>query len=154
MSIHITTTTTPTLPTSCISHTKKRKRSERKQVRFDTEHITVIDTYSAHEYDRGSLFSLPVQYKLNPNIIKPLDPLDLCSNSDDSSEDGASPQPYIEKKRPKLSIDTGICAGPLFLTQLSTHHVRHKVHDDNDYDSTNDYLIPVTPTSAFPSFLY
>lgn len=140
---------------SCLSHTRKRKRPEKKQVRFDTEHITVIDTYSPLDYDRGSIFSLPIQYKLNPNI-KPLNSLSLdiphCI-SDDSSEDGASPQPYIEKKRPKLSIDTSICAGPLFLTNLSTNHVRHKVHDD-DNDSTNDYLIPVTPTSAFPSFLY
>lgn len=151
MSIALNTTTITM--DSCLINSRKRKRIQ-KQVRFDTEHIVVIDTYSPLDYDRGSIFSFPIQYKLNPNIKTTLS-LDIppppLSPSDDS-EDNASPdrETMKNKKKPKLSIDTSVCAGPLFLTKLSTNHVRNRVIDSDEDDSTNDYLIPMTPTSAFP----
>lgn len=59
-------------------------------------------------------------------------------------------QQHQKKKqpRPKLSIDTSVCSqGPLFLTKLSTNHVRTRTWDDDDSKSEStisDYLVPMT----------
>ncbi|ORY91065.1 hypothetical protein BCR43DRAFT_498445 [Syncephalastrum racemosum] len=79
----------------------------------------------------------------------------LAQGEDDSNDlllNKSSPNPCTtttttttslapKKMRPKLSVDTTICAGPLFFTKLSTHHkASHSTHDDG-------YLVPV---SAYP----
>ncbi|KAI9349948.1 hypothetical protein BD770DRAFT_474890 [Pilaira anomala] len=161
-----------TYPASClikfdpnIQH--KRKRTDKKTVRFDEEHTVIIDTYSPFDYDRGSVFSFPpVQYKLNPNLLSnnnsrsdiPSLSLEIPSSPCDS--EASSPdldQAFLpihipaankeKKKKPKLTIDTSVCSGdgPLFFTKLSTNHVRHG--NDGEDDKMNDYLIPIsTPT--------
>ncbi|KAG1136257.1 hypothetical protein G6F61_013660 [Rhizopus arrhizus] len=110
----------------------------KKQVRFDTEHIVIIDTYSPLDYDRGSF---PIQYKLNPNIALRIPSPPPLIPSDDSEDSASSPDGEVmtkKKKLPKLSIDTSMCAGPLFFTKLSTNHSRNK-----EQDNSNDYLIPI-----------
>lgn len=149
-----------TLPTTKIS-SRKRKRTE-KTVRFDVEHIVIIDTYSPLEYDRGSIFSSPIQYKINPNLLanipkRPTLSLEIPSSPCDS--EASSPdieQPLTlpvsnKKKRPKLTVNTSVCSGegPLFFTKLSTNHAKHN-SEDSDSGLFSDYLIPVTtPTTPF-----
>lgn len=160
-----------TLPIqSCLSSSisqvsRKRKRSH-KTVRFDIEHIVIIDTYSPLDYDRGySTFpsSASIQYKLNPalNIIpttaKPILSLEIPSSpcdSEASSPDIETPTTdCLKKKKPKLTVNTTMCSdGPLFFTKLSTNHVKHSMQDD---DCSNDYLVPITastPSTAFFSY--
>ncbi|KAI7905765.1 uncharacterized protein BX663DRAFT_500833 [Cokeromyces recurvatus] len=151
---------------SCLI-TRKRKRSE-KTVRFDVEHIVIIDTYSASDYDRGSPFSLPpIQYKINPAIPK----LSLEIPSSPSAFDSEASSPDIEtpiattttefiinkknnKKRPKLTINTTSLSteGPLFFTKLSTNHYRHSTIEEEDY--SNDYLVPMTAPAVATTFSY
>lgn len=129
----------------------KRKRTEKK-VTFDIEHPVIIDTYSPLDYDRGSLYSLPIQYRINPNIPKkpilsleiPSSPCDSEASSPDTEQQQFSPiTSKDKKKKPKLTVDTSVCSddGPLFFTKLSTNHVRH--NDDEEDDTVNDYLIPI-----------
>ncbi|KAI8346862.1 hypothetical protein EDC96DRAFT_449101 [Choanephora cucurbitarum] len=139
----------------------KRKRVE-KTVRFDDERIIVIDTYSPMEYDRGSIFAFPIQYKINPAILAgqmhlshletPASPTDSETSNSDSEILEMSTD--TKRKRPRLTIDTSLCAdGPLFFTSLSTNHFKHRV-GEADYDA-NDYLIPVTATSVIhPTFTF
>lgn len=157
---------------SCLSSTipqisRKRKRCQ-KTVRFDIEHIVIIETYSPLDYDRGySSFpsSATIQYKLNPalNIIpattKPTLSLEIPSSpcdSEASSPDIETPTTdCLKKKKPKLTVNTNICSGgPLFFTKLSTNHVKHGIQDDIE-DCSNDYLVPITtatPSTAFFSY--
>ncbi|ORZ03999.1 hypothetical protein BCR43DRAFT_70214 [Syncephalastrum racemosum] len=57
-------------------------------------------------------------------------------------------QPKKKQSRPKLSIDTSVCSqGPLFLTKLSTNHVRTRTWDDDSgggESTISDYLVPMT----------
>ncbi|KAI8145163.1 hypothetical protein BJV82DRAFT_512188 [Fennellomyces sp. T-0311] len=136
----------------------KRKRISsclpKKTVRFDLEHKIML-TYSPDEYDRGGLFDNPVLYKLNPNAKPKLSvdipPFILSDDGQDSANstepspdtpgDNDFPPPMLGRSnRPKLSVDTSICAGPLFFTKLSTNH-RSRADDDNGY------LVPI---SALP----
>ncbi|RCH94006.1 hypothetical protein CU098_009961 [Rhizopus stolonifer] len=150
---------------------RKRKRCE-KTVRFDVDHVVIIDTYSAMDYDRGSIFSFPIQYKINPAILantipknKPSLSLEIPpspTDSESSSPDIETPTtPSIDKrKKPKLTVNTSVCmGGPLFFTKLSTNHVRHRVGSDEDEtdedDSVNDYLVPITtPSTSHPTFTF
>lgn len=161
-----------TYPASCLIKTDpnmqhKRKRTDKKTVRFDEAHTVIIDTYSPFDYDRGSVFSFPpVQYKLNPNLSNhhhssnipslsleiPSSPCDSEASSPDLDQAFLPSIPAAaankeKKKKPKLTVDTSVCSGdgPLFFTKLSTNHVRHG--DDGEDDKMNDYLIPIsTPT--------
>ncbi|KAF7728767.1 hypothetical protein EC973_005605 [Apophysomyces ossiformis] len=145
--------------TSCYLSTPKKTKATKK-VRFDTDNNIIIYTYSSEEYDRGAS---PVLYKLNPSIpLKPKLSLDIptlppsspCDSEDDGSSNSSSPStpaadrlpPFSPKKqRPKLSVDTSICTGPLFFTSLSTNHVRHTVRSNwEDDDDTNSYLVPMS----------
>lgn len=135
----------------CLIQSRKRKRTEKKQVRFDIDHIVIVDTYSPLDYDRGSIFSnTAIQYKLNPTILNSNHhnsiPLEIPNSPSSSDEETNNPVKETlgqkKRKRPKLSVDTSICAGPLFLTRLTTHH---KTKDD--VNTNNDYLIPI---SALP----
>ncbi|KAI9263018.1 hypothetical protein EDC94DRAFT_518534 [Helicostylum pulchrum] len=131
----------------------KRKRID-KTVRFDVEHTVIIDTYSPLDYDRGSVFSFPIQYKVNPNISTreiptlsleiPSSPCDSEASSPDLEHHQFPPTSKDKKKKPKLTVNTSACDGPLFFTKLSTNHVRY--NDDDEDDTINDYLIPSTPT--------
>ncbi|KAG2193441.1 hypothetical protein INT47_006970 [Mucor saturninus] len=140
---------------SCLN---KRKRGEKK-VRFDVEQPVIINTYSSLEYDRGSIYSAPIQYRINPNIIPkgpvlsleiPTSPCDSEASSPETEQEQYSPTSPKDKKKkkPRLTVDTSVCSddGPLFFTKLSTNHVRH--NDDNEKgeedDTMNDYLIPIT----------
>lgn len=136
----------------CLIKSRKRKRTEKKQVRFDIDHIVIVDTYSPLDYDRGSIFSnTTIQYKLNPTILNSnyhnSIPLEIPNSPSSSDEETNNPVKETlgqkKRKRPKLSVDTSICAGPLFLTRLTTHH---KTKDD--VNTNNDYLIPI---SALPA---
>ncbi|KAG2212101.1 hypothetical protein INT46_011428 [Mucor plumbeus] len=155
------------LPLTIPQISRKRKRSQ-KTVRFDIEHIAIIETYSPLDYDRGySSFpsSATIQYKLNPalNIIpattKPTLSLEIPSSpcdSEASSPDIETPTTdCLKKKKPKLTVNTNICSGgPLFFTKLSTNHVKHGIQDDVE-DCSNDYLVPITtatPSTAFFSY--
>lgn len=146
----------PNLPASCLikpttNTLNKRKRIE-KTVRFDVEHTVIIDTYSPLDYDRGSVFSFPIQYKVNPNISRDTPTLSLEIPSSPCDSEASSPdlehRPFSpskdKKKKPKLTVNTSTCDGPLFFTKLSTNHVRY--NDDDEDDTINDYLIPSTPT--------
>lgn len=120
----------------------KRKRSTvKKVVRFLIESPEIIYTYSSTEYDRGAS---PTLYKLNP-IIPKLS-LDIPEFDPDSSSNSSSPEtpgdydecPFAsnvhnKKLRPKLSIDTSMCNGPLFFTKLSTNHRRTQTEEDSEY---------------------
>jgi hypothetical protein len=139
---------------------RKRKRIQ-KTVRFDVEH-TVIDTYSPLDYDRGSIFSFPVQYKINPAIFNKIPQPNLSLEIPNSYSPEASCSPEIEtpttptdtmidkkKKRPRLTVNTSVCSGgPLFFTKLSTNHAKHTINDSSSSSSSSedddDYLIPIT----------
>lgn len=140
------------LPNKSALLSNKRKRTTKK-VTFDVKHPIIIDTYSQFEYDRGSLYSPPIQYRINPNIPKgptlsleiPSSPCDSEASSPDTEQEHYSPAiSKDKKKKPKLTVDTSVCSddGPLFFTRLSTNHVRH--NDDEEDDTMNDYLIPLT----------
>jgi hypothetical protein len=161
-------TATPCLITHSNNQVNRKRKRSAKSVRFDVDQNVIIDTYSPMDYDRGSVFSFPpVLYKINPIILNNSDkqqqpslsleiPSSPCDSEDSSPETEESCNiPLIptttstnKKKKPKLSVDTSICAGPLFFTSLSTNHVRHKVNDttddDDDDDSKNDYLVPIS----------
>lgn len=160
VSFHTHSLSDSKLQTSTIS-SRKRKRTE-KTVRFDVEHIVIIDTYSPLEYDRGSIFSSPVQYKINPNLLAnipkrpslsleiPSSPCDSEASSPDLEQQPLTLPVSNKKKRPKLTVNTSVCSGegPLFFTKLSTNHVKHDNCDDSDNSLFSDYLIPVTtPTT-------
>ncbi|KAI8389404.1 hypothetical protein BD560DRAFT_381513 [Blakeslea trispora] len=139
---------------SCLikQESHKRKRQE-KAVRFDDEDIAIIDTYSPMDYDRGSIFAFPIQYKINPAILANTMPLEIPASPTDSETSNSDSEllemPDTKRKRPRLTIDTSLCAdGPLFFTSLSTNHIKHKDHEA-EYD-TSDYLIPVTASSVIP----
>ncbi|CAO3608962.1 unnamed protein product [Mucor fragilis] len=171
MSLNLDQNKATSLIQSCLSSStsplsRKRKRSH-KTVRFDIEHIGIIETYSSLDYDRGySTFpsSASIQYKLNPalNIIsttaKPILSLEIPSSpcdSEASSPDIETPTTdCLKKKKPKLTVNTTMCAdGPLFFTKLSTNHVKYGSLQDDD--RSNDYLVPMTastPSTAFFSF--
>jgi hypothetical protein len=168
-------------PSSLIS--RKRKRIE-KTVRFDVEHTVIIDTYSPLDYDRGSIFSFPIQYKINPaifnknnNISQPNLSLEIpptAAAAATSYSPEASSSPEIEtpttpttptytmidkkKKRPRLTVNTSVCSGgPLFFTKLSTNHAKHKINDSSSSssdDDDNDYLIPITTPQVTTTFSY
>lgn len=141
--------------------TNKRKRGEKK-VRFDIEQPEIINTYSSLEYDRGSLYSCPIQYRINPNIpqkngsttpvlsleIPPSSPCDSEASSPETEQAHYSPTTSKDKKKkkPKLSVDTSLCSdhGPLFFTKLTTNHVRYNDDLCEEDDTMNDYLIPIT----------
>jgi hypothetical protein len=151
---------------------RKRKRTE-KTVRFDVEHTIIIDTYSPLDYDRGSIFSFPIQYRINPNILAasanekksntpslsleiplpPSSPCDSEASSPDIEQNQLLPSNDKKKKKPKLTVNTSVCSGdgPLFFTKLSTNYIRHRINNDNDEgdDTINGYLIPITPTTPF-----
>lgn len=155
---------------------RKRKRIE-KTVRFDVEHTVIIDTYSPLDYDRGSIFSFPVQYKINPaiftknNILQPNLSLEIPPTACYSPETSCSPDietpttPITptdtmiskKKKRPRLTVNTSVCSdGPLFFTKLSTNHAKYKVNDSSSSSSEDDdnYLIPITTPQVTTTFSY
>ncbi|KAI8064279.1 uncharacterized protein B0P05DRAFT_554823 [Gilbertella persicaria] len=130
-----------------------KRKFTMKTVRFASE-VTVLETYSADEYDRSDIFSTPVLYKLNPTIKPPQLTLEilphLVKDEDmmSSPENSPNTPPILsmtdhyfgQKKRkklqrPKLTIDTNICSDPLFFTCLSTNY-------KNDTSSTDDFLVP------------
>ncbi|KAI8085826.1 uncharacterized protein B0P05DRAFT_533870 [Gilbertella persicaria] len=137
---------------------RKRKRCE-KTVRFDVDHVVIIDTYSAMDYDRGSIFSFPIQYKINPAILANTIPKNKPKSSSPDIETPTTPS-IDKRKKPKLTVNTSVCmGGPLFFTKLSTNHVRHRVGSDEDEtdedDSVNDYLVPITtPSTSHPTFTF
>ncbi|CEP10555.1 hypothetical protein [Parasitella parasitica] len=141
----------------------KRKRTM-KSVQF-VEKVTVLETYSSDEYDRSDMFSAPVFYKLNPTILPPQLSLNidnvpnLVRDSVDegcisSAENSPNTPPFTatskniadhyfqqenkKKKRPILSINTTICADPLFFTGLSTNYKNEKS------TANDDFLVPVS----------
>ncbi|KAI7865858.1 hypothetical protein BDF14DRAFT_1820679 [Spinellus fusiger] len=150
---------------------ESRKQKEKKTVQFNT-HQEIILTYSAEEYDRGGIFSFPVLYKLNPSVLMPTSPrpvqkpkLSLAipesyidseesassSNSNDSSSndnvENADCHGFLgRKQRPKLKVDTTVCTGPRFFTDLSTNHIRSKIHVEDSMEDIyhNEYLVPMS----------
>ncbi|KAI8641280.1 hypothetical protein BD408DRAFT_418479 [Parasitella parasitica] len=162
-------TTTATIAAVTLDNTPtilKRKRTM-KSVKF-AEKVTVLETYSSDEYDRSDMFSAPVLYKLNPTILPPRLSLNidnvpnLASDSMDegcisSAENSPNTPPstatskniadhYFQqenkknKKRPILSINTTMCADPLFFTGLSTNYKNEKT------TANDDFLVPVSAT--------
>ncbi|CAO3628100.1 unnamed protein product [Cunninghamella blakesleeana] len=129
--------------------TLKRKRQQSYRVRFNDipiEHIT----YSSDEYDRGGIFSFSVLYKINPTVLQqsstqqPKLKLNTSSLNQDDSSSSPSPQTPSDNelspiKKPKLTINTNLMNGPLFLTQLTTFNQ----HQDDD----NDFLVPMSAYS-------
>jgi hypothetical protein len=134
--------------------TALKRKAIMKTVQFSPQ-VTVLETYSSDEYDRSDIFSAPVLYKLNPTIKPPQLSLtiDDVPNliQDDVSSAEASPNtppailvdhyfvPKKHKKRPMLSVNTTMCADPLFFTNLSTNYK----HENGNNDS-NDFLVPVS----------
>ncbi|KAI8878138.1 hypothetical protein K501DRAFT_196534 [Backusella circina FSU 941] len=129
-----------------------------KTVTFAAE-PTYLETYSSDEYDRSGIFSTPVLYKVNPSLNKPSLSLNIVqqpelefeeTSSAESSPDTPSdhfpiiqhtPTPKKKKLRPILSVDTSVCADPLFFTGLSTNYAKR-----NDFPTDNDYLVPISAT--------
>ncbi|KAL0073014.1 hypothetical protein J3Q64DRAFT_1760644 [Phycomyces blakesleeanus] len=150
-------------------------KPSQKSVQFDMQ-LDIVYTYSATDYDRGGILPFPVLYKLNPSVLSPTQhrpvqkpklSLAIPAAEDiycDSEEDSASSTGSLSsvgsvdsftssprrQLRPKLKVDTSICAGPLFFTDLSTNHVRHKVLAEEQDSNTNqniylsDYLVPMS----------
>lgn len=124
----------------------KRKRissGQKKRVRFSTSPELVYYTYSSIDYDRRATQTL---YKVNPTLLnnnKPKLSVDIpthfvAADEDESSiETPADEFPMSTTTKPKkLSIDTSMCAGPLFMTTLSTSY--------QDDDTSNDFLVPLS----------
>ncbi|KAI9016322.1 hypothetical protein CLU79DRAFT_764460 [Phycomyces nitens] len=147
------------------------KSSIQKSVQFDMN-LDIVYTYSATDYDRGGILQFPVLYKLNPSVLSPHNrpvqkpklslaiPDTYCDSEEESasstgslssigSADSFSSFSPKKQLRPKLKVDTTICSGPLFFTDLSTNHVRHKVHSEGEDTNNNniylsDYLVPMS----------
>ena len=146
----------------------KRKRIM-KSVQFALE-VTILQIYSSEEYDRSDIFSTPTLYKLNPNFITRSTPqLSLnIPNLIKDEEDGVissaevspnTPSPsnistveYFtcssnkkkKKQRPILSVNTTICADPLFFTNLSTNYKNDLATATTTSDTANDFLVPIS----------
>ncbi|KAI7857797.1 hypothetical protein BDC45DRAFT_500708 [Circinella umbellata] len=129
-----------------------------------TSNIPLMDTPSVPSqiYQQPTLTTKP---KLSVNI-----PLFSFVHNDDDQDSATSTEPspdtpndndvtslctppttiagtvrsVTKQNRPKLSVDTSICAGPLFFTKLSTNH-RSKTSDDDNNSSS--FLVPM---SALP----
>ncbi|KAL0081408.1 hypothetical protein J3Q64DRAFT_1754914 [Phycomyces blakesleeanus] len=58
------------------------------------------------------------------------------------------PHKISKKDRPRLSINTTMCAGPLFFTRLSTHPSKRSIWASNTPDDEDDssYLVPISAT--------
>jgi hypothetical protein len=143
-----------------------------KTVQFALE-VTVLETYSSDEYDRSDIFSTPILYKINPNIIRSSPQLSLniesCPPNLIKDEEGlgeissaeVSPNtppsnitttvdnyfiattnssPKKKKQRPILSVNTTMCADPLFFTNLSTNYK----NEINTPDTNSDFLVPIS----------
>lgn len=149
----------------------KRKRIM-KTVQFAVE-VTVLETYSSDEYDRSDIFSTPILYKVNPNIIRSspqlsLDiescppnlikdeeeglgeissaevspntpPSNITTTADEYFITNTSPKKK-KKQRPILSVNTTMCADPLFFTSLSTNYK----NEINTPDTNSDFLVPIS----------
>jgi hypothetical protein len=155
----------------------KRKRGM-KTVQFDLK-VTVLETYSKEEYDRSDIFSSPILYKINPNILRSTPQLSLdipTPNLIEEGEEGSSggeeeissaeispnTPPTLntkaavndeyftsqhqkkkqKKQRPILSVNTNMCADPLFFTSLSTNYK----NDTNSATTNDDFLVPISAT--------
>lgn len=53
-----------------------------------------------------------------------------------------SPQQKKKKQRPVLSVNTTMCADPLFFTSLTTNYK----HDTNSATTNDDFLVPISAT--------
>lgn len=145
----------------------KRKRTM-KSVQFSSK-VTVLETYSAEEYDRSDIFATPTLYTINPNAIRSTPQLSLsiehCAPKlvkDETSGDISSPDvspntppcntadEYFmssimtkkKKQRPILSVNTTMCADPLFFTRLTTNYK----NDTTTPDTKSDFLVPISAT--------
>ncbi|GAA5796613.1 hypothetical protein HPULCUR_001986 [Helicostylum pulchrum] len=152
------------------NHTKtlKRKRTM-KTVQFSNK-VTVLETYSSEEYDRTDIFSTPILYKINPNIMRSTPQLslsidtphlvqdegeissaDVSPNTPPASITGAdeyfltSMNIKKKKQRPILSVNTTMCADPLFFTSLTTNY-KNDTNNTTNTDSQNDFLVPISAT--------
>lgn len=165
---HSTSNTTTTTNNLININPLKRKRSM-KSVQFSSK-VTVLETYSAEEYDRSDIFAAPTLYTINPNVIRSTPQLSLSIENcapklvkDDqggeeiSSADVSPNTPpchtadeyfmssiMIKKKkqRPILSVNTTMCADPLFFTRLTTNYK----NDTTTHDTKNDFLVPISTT--------
>ncbi|KAI9361108.1 hypothetical protein BD770DRAFT_384183 [Pilaira anomala] len=150
----------------------KRKRTM-KTVQFASK-VTVLETYSADEYDRTDIFATPILYKINPNIrstpqltltIDSCPPnlikdegtegggetssADVSPNTPPSNATTGADEYFLtsmtkkkKKQRPILSVNTTMCADPLFFTSLTTNYK----NDTTTTDTKNDFLVPVSAT--------
>jgi hypothetical protein len=163
-----TTTTTPTTTTTTINNitTKSLKRKRIMKTVHFAEKVIVLETYSSDEYDRSDIFSAPILYKLNPTIQPPQLTLNFDNvpnlvrdSEEDEEEEGSissaeiSPntppssksiadhyfqQEKKKKKRPLLSVNTTMCADPLFFTSLTTNY------KNENATTSNDFLVPIS----------
>ena len=134
-----------------------------------TSHIPLIDTPSVPSqiYQQPTLTTLTTtKPKLSVNIpsfsfVHNDDDQDSATSTEPSPDtpndnditslctppttiSGATVRSTTKQDRPKLSVDTSICAGPLFFTKLSTNH-RSKTSDDDN--NSSNFLVPM---SALP----
>ncbi|KAI8373562.1 hypothetical protein EDC96DRAFT_498778 [Choanephora cucurbitarum] len=140
-----------------MNNTKSLKRKlTTKNVQFAAE-ITVLETYSADEYDRSTFVSSPTVYKINPRLKPPQLTLDipcLIQDNEDtvsSAENSPNSPPILalvdhyfspqqrKKKKVQLSINTSICSDPLFFSGLSTNYKNDTIETD-----ANDFLVPAS----------
>ncbi|KAG2196815.1 hypothetical protein INT47_002742 [Mucor saturninus] len=172
-SISNSSNTTTTINTSLLTNNHinplKRKRTM-KSVQFSSK-VTVLETYSAEEYDRSDIFAAPTLYTINPNVIRSTPQLSLnienCAPNLVKDEDqgsgeissadvspntppGNTADEYFmssimtkkKKQRPILSVNTTMCADPLFFTRLTTNYK----NDTTTPDTKNDFLVPISAT--------
>ncbi|KAI7870915.1 hypothetical protein BDF14DRAFT_1740767 [Spinellus fusiger] len=128
---------------SCIMRTsRKPRRVLPLQVRFCPQ-PSVMYTYSQADYDRSGLFPE------NPSISKlsyPPKPILLTVSVNfmptSKSHPTATSSHTIRKKkmlqRPRLTIDTSNLHGPLFFTNMTTHHEKKEKFDYEDSDILTD----------------
>ncbi|KAI9013941.1 hypothetical protein CLU79DRAFT_767702 [Phycomyces nitens] len=143
--------------------TIQKKQRSNKSVRF-IDQPAIFYTYSATDYNRGS--ESHVLYKLNPRLLPQLSvdiPTYTPNDQSPSPDSLASPEtpsdslptncellPHrnSKKDRPRLSINTAMCAGPLFFTRLSTHPSQRTICATNTPDDEDDtsFLVPMSAT--------
>lgn len=124
---------------SCISTTRKRKRSSELRVSFSTQPHSIIYTYSQSDYDRSGLFpdtpSVPSKesfiFAVSINFV----PAPLLTSSV-----VYPPKKKRMSNKPKLSIDTSNLHGPLYFTNMTTNHQKKEKAIADEHEEPVDSI--------------
>ncbi|KAG0735047.1 hypothetical protein G6F57_014558 [Rhizopus arrhizus] len=118
---------------SCLATSHKRKRSSNHHVRFCTQPQMIIHTYSQSDYDRSGLL-FDIQQNKRKKEIKDSFIFALSINFVQNDFIPPKDKARFTNKRPKLSIDTSNLSGPLYFTNMTTHHPKEEEEEESPVD--------------------